>query len=221
VSRRRAWPAEVAHRPVCPKRDLPIPFINEIDPDTGAGEFGILDDRQARKCVEGRLCATCGLPMGEFVALLGDVVSLKPGGFYIEPPVHERCGEIAAVDGPHGRGLCPFMAGERVPRRLYDGPDVAIVGTTAGELATIGRTVPKRDWIMAITRDYAPAMTMSQAGSLVMIYQAGRIERVRRFTYGPDGWLTEVRADSRRPAAPAARFARTQPRRTTRAGRRR
>jgi hypothetical protein len=217
VSRDRAWPAEVAHLPVCPHRDLPIPFINEIGPG-GVGEFGILDDVQARKCVAGRLCATCGRPMGEFVALLGDVVSLKPGGFYIEPPVHERCGEVAAVDGPHGRGLCPFMAGERVPRRLYDGGDVAILGTTPGELATVGRTVPKRDWIMVITREYAPAMAMSQAGSLVMIYQAvGRPERVRRFTYGPDGWLTEVRAPG--PAAKAG--PRRQPRRTTRAGRRR
>ena len=48
--------------------------------------------------------------MGREVALIGDVVSLEPGGFYIEPPVHESCGELALG------GLCPFLSGERVPR---------------------------------------------------------------------------------------------------------
>src|SRR4029077_19473107 len=104
------WPQALRARPVCPKRQLPIPYIAEIGPG-GVGEFTILDNHQAIACLRGRLCAMCGERMDGDVALIGDVVSLKPDGFFIEPPVHERCGEIATG------GLCPFLSRERVPRR--------------------------------------------------------------------------------------------------------
>ena len=208
------WPAEVAHLPICPRRGLPVPYIAEIAPD-GTGNFTILDDQRTTECLEHRLCAMCGRPMGEEAALLGDLVSLEPGGFFIEPPVHERCGEIATVDGPHDRGLCPFLSTAGVPRRPPEA-NVALVGTTPEELTSIGRTVPKRDWFMAIVKDYRPALTFSSnTGSPVMVYQAGRIIRVRRFAYGTDGRLAEV---VRRP--PPTLGPRRQPRRTTRAGRR-
>jgi hypothetical protein len=180
------WPACVRDMPVCPKRGLPIPFINEIGPG-GVGVFTILDDRQASKCLRGRLCAMCGEPMGAEVALIGDEVSLLPGGFYIEAPVHEDCG-LAALGG-----MCPFMAGQRVPRRDHSAdPTVAIVGTTAGHLTEVGRVIPKRPWAMAITKTYTPAMIPSSSGGLVMVYQAGPVLRLRRFAYGPDGLLAEV-----------------------------
>jgi hypothetical protein len=205
----RRWPAEIAHLPVCPKRGLPIPYIAEIAPD-GTANFTILDHDRARECLERRLCAMCGRPMDGPVALLGDEVSLLPGGMFIEPPVHERCGEIALVDdGPRGwdRGVCPFLAGELVPRRPPD-DNVAIIGMTAGELTEIGRTVAKRPMIMAITGTYRPVMAPSSDGrSAVMVYQPGPVERVRRFFYGPGGCLAEV------PARAPVRVVRT-PRRT-------
>ena len=114
------WPPEVEHLPVCPHRKLPIPFIAEVGAD-GTGHFTILDNDRALACLKHRLCAMCGLPMGAEIALLGDVASLEPGGFWIEPPVHERCAEIAAG------GLCPFVSRERVPRRPPE-DGVAIVG---------------------------------------------------------------------------------------------
>ena len=46
ASPRSPWPAEVAHLPVCPHRNLPVPFINEVAPD-GTGLFAILDYGQA------------------------------------------------------------------------------------------------------------------------------------------------------------------------------
>ena len=157
---RPRWPTEVAHRPVCPKRKLPIPYINEIAPD-GTGLFTILDDDRAAECLKYRLCAMCGLPMGQ-AALIGDEVSLTPGGRFREPPVHERCGVVALVDGPAGRGLCPFMAGERVPRRP-PAEGMAILGPPA-ELAQVGRTIPKRPWVMALVSSYAPAWTRPATG---------------------------------------------------------
>ena len=73
------WPPEVEHLPVCPRRRLPIPFIAEVGAG-GIGHFTILDSDRARECLEGRLCAMCGQPMGAEVALLGDVASLEPDG---------------------------------------------------------------------------------------------------------------------------------------------
>lgn len=201
---KREWPAAVRHLPVCPKRDLPIPYIAEIAPD-GHGEFTILDDRRARECLEGRLCAMCGLPMGWWVALIGDPVSVDEpdGGLFIEPPVHEECAELALG------GLCPYLSRERVPRRMPQ-EDVAIAGMTPEEVFEVGRTVAKRPLIMAICHDYYPDWQPSLAGSPIMMYRPGKIVRVRRFGYA-DGRLAECPAAA--PAAAAARVIRTQRRR--------
>jgi hypothetical protein len=184
--RPETWPACVQDMPVCPKRGLPIPFINEIGPG-GVGVFTILDDRQAELCLRHRLCAMCSKPMGAEIALIGDEVSLRPGGCYIEAPVHEECG-LAALGG-----MCPFMAGEQVPRRDHSAdPTVAIVGMTASDLTEVGRVIRKRPWVMAITETYGTAKTPAANGGLVMVYQPGLVLRVRRFAYGADGRLVEV-----------------------------
>ena len=201
------WPSEVEHLPVCPHRRLPIPFIAEVGAD-GVGHFTILDNKRARDCLEHRLCAMCGLPMGAEIALLGDVASLRPGGFWIEPPVYERCAEIAAD------GLCPFVSRERVPRRSPE-DGVAIVGMGPDELADVGRSIPKRPCVMAIAESYTAGLTLSHVGTPVMVYRAGPIIRVRRYTWDADGKLAEVL-----PAPPqAVRVVRNQPRRRPRSRR--
>jgi hypothetical protein len=194
------WPPEVEHLPVCPHRKLPIPFIAEVGAN-GTGHFTILDNDRARECLKHRLCAMCGLPMGAEIAFLGDVASLEPDGFWIEPPVHERCAEIAAG------GLCPFMSRERVPRRPPE-DGVAILGLGPDELADVGRTIAKRPSAMAITRTYTTGLVISQDGHPVMVYQAGPIVRVRRYAWDAVGKLAEVL-----PALPpAVRVVRNQPR---------
>ena len=201
------WPPEVEHLPVCPHRKLPIPFIAEVGAD-GTGHFTILDNDRARECLKHRLCAMCGLPMGAEIAFLGDVASLEPDGFWIEPPVHERCAEIAAG------GLCPFMSRERVPRRPPE-DGVAILGLGPDELADVGRTIAKRPSAMAITRTYTTGLVISQDGHPVMVYQAGPIVRVRRYAWDAAGKLAEVL-----PAPPpAVRVVRNQPRRRPRSRR--
>ena len=201
------WPPEVKHLPVCPHRRLPIPFIAEVGPD-GIGHFTILDNKRARNCLEHRLCAMCGLPMGAEVALLGDVTSLRPSGIWIEPPVHERCAEIAAS------GLCPFVSRKRVPRRPPE-DGVAIVGMGPDELADVGRTRAKRPWVMAITRAYTTGLIISHGGHPVMVYQAGPIVRVRRYAWSADGKLAEVQPAPTR----TVRAVRNQPRRRPRSQR--
>jgi hypothetical protein len=210
-------PPELAHMPVCPKRGLPIPFIAEVG-DDGAGHFTILDPHRQRECYAGRLCAMCGLPMGEEVALLGDVVSLEPGGFYIEPPVHERCAELAMG------GLCPYMSRERVPRRVQeDDGTIAVLGTME-DLATVGRGVAKRPTVMAIVHRYKMAMHMGGLNGPLPVYVTARPVRVRYYGWDAQGRAVEVAATaaqsdvggSARPAGP-----RVQPRRQTRSQRRR
>ena len=128
----------------------------------------------------------CGQPMGAEVALLGDVASLEPDGFWIEPPVHERCAELAAA------GLCPFVSRQRVPRRPPEA-GVAIIGTGPGRARRRWPgPSPSGRWIVAITRTYTAGLVISGSGSPVMVYQAGPIERVRRYAWDAAGKLAEV-----------------------------
>ena len=195
------WPECVRHLPVCPHRNLPIPYIAEVGPD-GKGEFTILDNRRALECVDGRLCAMCGLPMGWWVALIGDPVSVQPGGWFIEPPVHEACAEAAVG------GLCPFLSRERVPRRMPQ-YDVAIVGSDRDDLAQVGRAFAKRPVIIAISHVYRTAFVPSTSGTPVMVYLPMTIARVRRFAY-VGGKLAEQPAPA---PVPAQLTRRIQPRR--------
>lgn len=204
------WPRQVEHLPVCPHRDLPIPYIAEIagencdvpqHPRTPHAHFTILDPGRARECLQGRLCAMCGRPMSAEVALLGDVVSLRPDGFFIEPPVCEPCADLALG------GLCPFLSRERVPRRPPE-DGVTVVGGGRDELPDVGRIIAKRPVVMAITCTYTPAWIPNDTRGLTLVYQAGPIERVRRFAW-VDGRAAEVLPEPTRPV----RVVRNQPRR--------
>jgi hypothetical protein len=186
-------PPELRHMPVDPKRQLPIPYIVERGPD-GIANFGVLDPRRAAECYEHRLCAMCALVMGAEVALYGDVTSLKPDGFYIEAPVHERCAEIALG------GLCPFISLAAYPRRRMDDPQVAVLGDRDA-LREVGRTVAKRPSILAIAHRYQMALMMTEDGSMP-VYLASDVIRVRHYA-----WI----GGEAREAGPA-----TAPRRTTR-----
>jgi hypothetical protein len=201
------WPAEVAHLPVCPHRNLPIPFIAEVGAD-GTGHFTILDDHRKRECLEQRLCAMCGLRMDAEVAFLGDVASLDPDAYWIEPPVHERCAEIAAA------GLCPYVSRERVPRRPPE-DNVALLGMTPDHLADVGQSIPKRPYVMAVAQSYSPALALAHDNSVIMVYQAWEVVRVRRYAWDSNGLLAEVLPASSQPP----RAARNQPRRRTRSQR--
>jgi hypothetical protein len=196
------WPAEVAHLPVCPRRGLPIPFIAEIGPD-GVGNFGVLDAKRHRECLEGRLCGMCGKPMGAEVALLGHEELRGLDSFTVEPPVHERCAEVALG------GLCPFIARERVPRRPV-GEGIAVIGD-AEELPEVGRTLDKPPMVMTICSDYQQANFIT-AGGPIPVYLARGVLRVRRYAWR-GGLAVEVRPTVRtqpRRAAPRSKRSSTR-----------
>ena len=204
-----SWPAEVAHLPVCPRRGLPIPYIAEVT-EQGKVNFGIFDGARQRECLEKRLCAMCGLPMtdeegepGE-VALLGDAKSLQPGGFYVEPPVHERCAEIALG------GLCPFISREHYPRRSPE-DGVLVLGDREG-LRDVGRTVAKRPIVVAICRDYNSSVMLAPDGMMPVFHAVGML-RVRRYRW-VSGLAREVLPEVE------VRTVRHQPRRESRSKRR-
>jgi hypothetical protein len=173
------------------------------------------------------------------------VVSLAPEGFYIEPPVHERCGELALG------GLCPYISQEHYRRRDHHGdPSIAMIGTESQhELAQVGRTVAKRPMIMAIATRYVPVMMPDSQGGFTEVYMTTHpltgvsyVLRVRRWQWDEWGQAVEVTAaDPRRPVgcvvwpacacpgpdcpgdrapAQAASQRRSQPKRASRAKRR-
>jgi hypothetical protein len=215
---RSTWPQALQERPVCPVRGLPAPFIAEVQED-GRVLFTVLDPKRSIRCVQERLCAMCGGPLGDGpVALIGDVASLEPDGFHIEPPVHERCAELAVG------GLCPFLSHERVPRRpLPEG--VNVVGGGRAELPHIGRAIAKRPPVIVVAEDYVPGMWQGDQGDCI-VYRAVKVIRVRFYRYEND-LLVEIEhpllADPPRPLSEAERSrwkaARRQPRRRPRSKR--
>jgi hypothetical protein len=214
--RRDELPPELAHMPICTHRELPIPYIAEVDLITGAGHFTVLDPGRQRECYAKRLCAMCGLPMTGEVALIGDVVSLDPGGFYIEPPVHERCGELALG------GLCPFLSHERVPRRPFEQDGTIQHLGDVSELLDVGRTLAKRPTLMGIYRQYKMAFHGgATVGNAMPVFLGGGLVRARRWDW-QDGRATEVPGPGCPAAPPSPQRAsgpRTQPRRASRAKR--
>jgi hypothetical protein len=173
------WPDEVAHLEVCPVRQLPVPFITPWE--DGRAAYTALDPVRKIQCIEERLCAMCGLTMGRWIAFICDITSLEPGGYTIEPPVHERCAELALG------GLCPYLSRERVPRRPATGKDVFTCPPEAME------GIAKRPLVVAIVQNYRVGLVRAYGGGTAetLVYYPGRVERARVFEYA-DGRLAEV-----------------------------
>jgi hypothetical protein len=181
------WPPEIRHLPVDPQWNLPIPYIAERV--GGETHWGILEPARVRECYRLRLCAMCGRPMDGEVALYGDVVSLRPppDGFFIEPPVHERCIEIALG------GVCPFISREDYRRRRMDDPSVMLLGDREA-LREVGRTVAKRPAIVAIADTYAMANVLNEGGLMPVYVAPEGFVRVRRYAW-INGAATELHTE--------------------------
>lgn len=170
------WPAEIAHLPLCPVRKLPVPFITPME--GGRAAWTVLDPQKQVQCLKGRLCAMCGRKMGGEIAFLCDQAALN--AYTIEPPVHERCAEIAAA------GLCPFVSLEQVPRRPGDPRDVYACPPETME------GMAKRPFIIAVCETYEPVLASGYgADDRMLVFVPGPAVRVRRFAWAA-GRLTEV-----------------------------
>ena len=84
-------------------RGFPIPFIVLRDPN-GKTYFQVNDSVKVAQCINERLCAICGQPLGTDAWLAGGPLSaFHPQGAYIDTPTHHDCGNYAMR-------VCPFLA---------------------------------------------------------------------------------------------------------------
>lgn len=85
-------------------RGFPVPFVVLKDKD-GKHHFKINDTEKSIKCIEEKLCTICGTKMVvEDRWLVGGIASaFDEKGFYIDLPVHKKCGEYALK-------VCPYLA---------------------------------------------------------------------------------------------------------------
>jgi hypothetical protein len=93
---------EIPRRMVTRPRDVrgfPIPYVQFIATN-GEPDFRILDHGAVLRCLTGRRCALCGLPMGRHVYFIGGPLC-EANGFFYDPPMHKDCAEFALRACPH------------------------------------------------------------------------------------------------------------------------
>lgn len=168
------WPAAVAGLPVCPKRQLPIPYSTARWPD-GTGRFAVNDVARKLRCGRERLCGICGTALGWWVVFLAEDHGPMLQTTFTDAPVHEECAEASLQ-------LCPYIAKPRVPRRLD--PEAAHPeGWTPDK--------DKAGWLMWVTRTYRMVPQPAAGGGTVWGFRPAPAVRIRRFAY-QDGTLREL-----------------------------
>jgi len=171
-------------RPLCTRRGLPVPFVAAVDPATGEGDFRHLDPELTARLVKFRLCAVCGDPVIAWHVFLGDPAALDPGGYFMEPPMHEQ-GALLALGLIDQATRCPFMAQAKVPRRPLETGDTLVAPMYAG---------PRRPQVMAYTRHYRPGkmpVIGGAPGQVQTVFYPGTVARVRTFGFDERGWAVE------------------------------
>lgn len=69
-------------------RGHPVPFTQMwID---GKPDFRVVDPEKSIKCIHEKLCAICGVKLGEFCYFIGGPLS-KQNRLFVDPPMHEQC----------------------------------------------------------------------------------------------------------------------------------
>lgn len=160
---------KLAKRPLDPKRQLPVPFMQAVGPD-GLADFTMIDGGKVIQSGQQRICGLCGKPLGLYVAFLGGPVSAQTHE-YSDPPMHPDCADDATR-------LCPHLARQRVPRRESTG------------VMPEGFAEEKPEGIvMLVVSDYTLVRRPVKGGS-VPGFTAGEPKQVRTYSY-VDGLLTE------------------------------
>jgi hypothetical protein len=78
-----------------------VPFVNFVAKD-GTPDLRILDQARVAACVNGWLCAICGMVLDSEVVFMGGEVCEK-NLFFADPAMHEECARYA-------KAVCPFLA---------------------------------------------------------------------------------------------------------------
>ncbi len=81
----------------------PVPFT-QLWTDS-VPDFRAVDPERVSQCVNEKLCAICGVTLGEFCYFIGSDLS-KENHLFTDPPMHEQCADFASK-------ICPFVSGNR------------------------------------------------------------------------------------------------------------
>src|SRR5437763_1050282 len=103
-----AVPPQLAHLPVCPRRGLPVPYVNQRD--DGPPAFSTIFGERVLACARDRLCGVGAQPLTSWVAFLGGRRSAQERAF-LDPPMHPPCAEAAAR-------LCPYVVRAGTPQAM-------------------------------------------------------------------------------------------------------
>jgi hypothetical protein len=81
----------------------PVPFVQIwID---GKPDFRVIDPEKVRQCVNKKLCAICGVKLGEFCFFIGSDLC-KANHLFTDPAMHGPCAEFATRS-------CAFLSGKK------------------------------------------------------------------------------------------------------------
>lgn len=168
------------------RRNLPIPYANVIDLETGEYDFKVVSGMRSLECAKTERCGLCAQPLEGIAVFLGGVAREEGMGVYTDPPMHEECAEAATK-------LCPHL---RLSRAKRAGEHRFAVETVTGP----GWSGAKPEvWYMTFWKGYAIAMiedVLAYVPGYIPDGQGGFEEtemiRQRVFSYDEDGVLTEV-----------------------------
>jgi len=81
-----AVPPQLAHLPMCPRRGLPVPYVNQRD--DRPPDFSTIFGERVLACARDQLCGVCAQPLTYWVAFLGSRRAAEERAF-LDPPMHE------------------------------------------------------------------------------------------------------------------------------------
>lgn len=93
-------PPGIAARPRTPE-GYPVPYVNFVDSVHGP-DLRVLDAKRVQICVERRMCAICGGPLGSMKVFIGGE-NCVTNRMFADPAMHEECARYAAA-------VCPYLA---------------------------------------------------------------------------------------------------------------
>lgn len=151
-------PDRLAGLPVCPRRGLPVPYVNLITAG-GIPDFATLDSRSVYEVAANRLCGVCGQLLDYWIVFVGGPRCAADRA-YVDPPMHSECAQAALR-------LCPYLFRQDMKRRRATLPGVG---------APIGFTEDKPEaYLLYVTRSYK--ITITEDGIVFTPAPAVRIER--------------------------------------------
>ncbi|WP_149264271.1 hypothetical protein [Actinomadura sp. K4S16] len=152
-------PQRLAHLPVCPRRNVPVPYAN-ITTEDGQHDFTALDSAKVVRLAAERRCGICEDTLDYWIVFLGGERSAQSRA-YTDPPMHEECARFAAR-------TCPYVTRAHMSRRKTP--------------LTPDTTVPKgfsedkpAEFLLYFTRSYKHQVTRD--GVLFRPAPAVRLER--------------------------------------------